>query len=599
MTFNAIILALLLLVAYMWVIRGFFSALIHLVCTVIAGAIAFGVWEPLAYWLLESAPTTGLTSHLTGMAWGIALIVPFALSLAVLRLGVDQLLPANVVLSQKFNYVGGAVCGIMAAVLTAGIASTGLSYFRTGSSVGGVKYVGQGNLQRANPLWVPVDKVTARFYGMLSESAFRTGEPLAKWHPDVHEEGGALQLTAFEGKGRNTTRPTDYEVMARFQIGEPGRARLSSLLTDQWNAGVVQKIKDLDGSDFPENTHLEMFVVNFKSGAKEKDGKVAVGSAQVRLLLQNENGERKTVHPIAVSSQASSERLAYGRWRYDAPEAFIGSVGGGSEALFAFEFPCPPGYEPIALYIKGARHVVEDAKTAKPKAVLRSAAERDALINSAFAAAGGTGARVTDLDLSDATKAALPAVDNARDFPPEGMRVQETLQHTIQKGTHDTLELDEENNKNLIISGHVTLDPKAVANTRGIEKSLVINRLQVAPDQNIVQVDVDDGTQWSVLHRVFANQEGDEPPTLYDTDGVPYVPVGYVYQDETKFVLRYTPGNPISKMSDLPRLSTTRSQRMTLIYRVSKGVRLAHYGCGKKIIKSLDPPFLLQAQQGR
>jgi hypothetical protein len=31
---------------------------------------------------------------------------------------------------------------------------------------------------------------------------------------------------------------------------------------------------------------------------------------------------------------------------------------------------------------------------------------------------------------------------------------------------------------------------------------------------------------------------------------------------------------------------------------VSKGVRLAHYGCGKKIVKSLDPTFLLQANQG-
>ena len=296
MLFNALVLLLLVFVAYMWVLRGFFSALIHLVCTVIAGAVAFGVWEPLSYWILESAPTSGVGSHLTGMAWGIGLIVPFGLTLAILRLVVDKMLPANVVISQQLNYVGGGLCGILAGVLTAGIVAPGLSFFRIPEFSPSLRYANQGNLERAGALWVPVDKLTGRFYGMLSETSFRTSEPLARWHPFVHEEGGSLQLSAFEGKNRNTTRPSDFDVVARFQVGEPGKANFASLLTDQWHPGVTQKVRDLDGNDFPANTHIEMFVVNFKAGAKEKEGKVSVGSAQVRLLLENQEGERMVVH---------------------------------------------------------------------------------------------------------------------------------------------------------------------------------------------------------------------------------------------------------------------------------------------------------------
>jgi hypothetical protein len=598
MLFNALVLLLLVFVAYMWVLRGFFSALIHLVCTVIAGAVAFGVWEPLSYWILESAPTSGVGSHLTGMAWGIGLIVPFGLTLAILRLVVDKMLPANVVISQQLNYVGGGLCGILAGVLTAGIVATGLSFFRIPEFSPSLRYANQGNLERAGALWVPVDKLTGRFYGMLSETSFRTSEPLARWHPFVHEEGGSLQLSAFEGKNRNTTRPSDFDVVARFQVGEPGKANFASLLTDQWHPGVTQKVRDLDGNDFPANTHIEMFVVNFKAGAKEKEGKVSVGSAQVRLLLENQEGERMVVHPITVASQASSERVAYGRWWYDADQTFIGSVGGAADAVFAFEFPCPPGYEPIALYVKGARHNVSEGSTAKPKAVFRSAAERDGLIVTAFAAVGGGGARVDDLDMTSASKAEFPRGEGVQGRPPVDMLVQDTLRTIIQKGTHDTLELDEENNRNIIINGRVVLDPKTVANTRGLERSLIINRLLVASDQNIVQLDAHDGTQWSVLDRVFTNQEEDAPPTLYDADNIPYVPVGYVYQDETKFELRYTPGQPITKMSDLPRMSLSRNQKLTLIYRVSKGVRLAAYGCGKKITRTIEPPFLLDANQG-
>src|SRR5262245_27638306 len=122
-------------VGYIWLTRGFFSSLIHLICTIIAGAIAFAAWEPVSYWLLEASPTGGIMQFLGGIAWGVGIIVPFSVSLILLRLIVDKLLPANVVLQQKLDYIGGGVCGVLSGTITAGVLVIGLSFFRLDADV--------------------------------------------------------------------------------------------------------------------------------------------------------------------------------------------------------------------------------------------------------------------------------------------------------------------------------------------------------------------------------------------------------------------------------------------------------------------------------
>jgi uncharacterized membrane protein required for colicin V production len=595
MMLNLFVLAVTGFVTYMWIIRGFFSALIHLVCTVIAGAVAFGVWEPVSYWLLESAPASGVGSHLTGMAWGVGLLVPFALTLGILRLVVDKMLPANVVLSAKFNYAGGGVCGLLAGVLTGGIVAMGLGHFRTGPDFGTpIRFV-NGNPKRDGGLWLPIDKMTGAVYSSLSERAFRTSEPLAKWHPAVHEEGGTLQWS-FEGKNRNTTRLSDFEVIGRFNVGENGKAKFSTLTRDMWHEGgqAIQKVYDLDGNPFPEGTNLEGIVVKFKPEAKDKSGKFSVGAAQVNLVLENDDGDRKRVHPIAVSSQAQSDKPVFGRWWLDAG-AYIASVGAAADTIFAFEFPCPPGYKPIAIYVKGARRVIEK----KPDAIFRSSAERDGAIASAFISIGNV-APVADLDLSAAVPAErVKGSGQGAAAPLAHVNITEMLPFIIQKGTHDLLEIDEEGDRNIIINGELKLNADSLNSSRGIDRKLEIKRLLVAPDQVIVQIDTS-APPYSLLNKVFVNQETNDVPTLYDQNNVPYVPVGWAYQDESILWMRYTPGNPITKFDQLPPVSASRSgQKLTLIYRVSKGVSLKHYGCGKKITVTIDPPFLLDMTQGQ
>src|SRR5882757_4289866 len=103
--------------AYIWCTRGFFSSLIHMVCVIAAGAVAFGVWEPVSYFLIKSFPERGFGSALGEMAWGLGLAVPFALTLAILRGVIDKLLPFNAQVEGPANYIGGVICGLVSGVI--------------------------------------------------------------------------------------------------------------------------------------------------------------------------------------------------------------------------------------------------------------------------------------------------------------------------------------------------------------------------------------------------------------------------------------------------------------------------------------------------
>jgi hypothetical protein len=599
--------------AYIWLTRGFFSSLLHLTCTIIAGAIAFAAWEPLSYWLLQSSPTSGFMSFTAGICWGVGLIVPFAVSLALLRLIVDKLLPANVVLEQKLDFIGGAVCGLGSGAITAGLLCIALNFFRLGADTPcqPITYGSNGNLTRTGHLWVPLDTLTADLYGSLSERAFRTGDPLARWHPDLSEEGATMRLTCFEGRGRNTLKVEDFTVESRFTVGDGGKTPLKNLLQDRWNPGSngaanPQKIADLDGKAFPEGTHLEGVLVNFKAGAKERDGKIAVGAAQVRMILEDNNDDRMTVFPIAVSSQAEADKPTPARWRYDAADTFIASIGAAANSPFAFEFPCPPNYRPIAVYVKGVRYII-DPSGPKPKNYATSE-ERDSAIASGFGLlsvasgkTGGTNLASGAVDTSEAVKLTRKPAPGTNGGPlalPEGMRASEMLPFVLQKGQHGDLELDEENNKNIILRGDCTVGLEVLQN-RGLEKPIQIQRLQTDASTVIVQVDVSASSKMSILGKSDSSDQN-APPAFFDTNGTNYWPVGYIYQDETKVQVSFKPGDPITSMTKLPTLSRSRpAQKLILIFRVSRGVSLKYFGLGNKAMVAFDPPVLMDQIQGR
>src|SRR3954447_21514743 len=114
-------------IAYVWLNRGFFSALLHMACVIAAGAIAFACWEPLGYFLLGQFSTNG---PMQGIVWAVSLVFPFAISLALIRVGMDKLIPWNVAINDIANYIGGGLCGLISGIITAGILVLAIGFQR-------------------------------------------------------------------------------------------------------------------------------------------------------------------------------------------------------------------------------------------------------------------------------------------------------------------------------------------------------------------------------------------------------------------------------------------------------------------------------------
>lgn len=588
------------LMGYVWLTRGFFSALIHLFCTVIAGAIAFGVWEPTSMFLLNWAPAGGFLSFIGGVAWGLGLAVPFAIAVAILRAIVDLSVRSNVNPGTHADYAGGAVCGALSGVIVSGIVVISVGFLRMEPTFLGATQVGyaqRGYVVRSGdgvgPLWVPVDRWTVALYGHLSETAFRTSNSLAQFHPRLDEMPASFRMNAFDGKSRNTTRPDDFAVDSRFTVGKGANVKVAKLLTDRWNS-APQTANDTNDQPYPEGSYIEGFVVTFKAGAKEKDGKLAVGAGQLWLVLENTNdtADRITVYPVACASQAESSQTAAARWRFDSSGTFISSVGGASEARFAFEFVVPPNYEPIALYVKGVRHLVSEGATATVKNAFRSTDERDsflARVSGGSGAGGGSNAAGT-LDLSKAVMVGngQPLREGAQ-YTPEGFKMGAGTPFVLQDGTLQSLEISTEGTKE-VIGGVEKLELTYEEKVRGIERSLRIERFATTPDTVTVQIDVGMNSRYSLLSPVAMEAPPTAPPLLWDDNNQTYEAIGYVYYDETMITISFKPGEPIREMNQLPTLSKSRpAQKLTLIYRVSQGAKIKAFAVGDKAIAQFNP----------
>lgn len=83
MILSIVISLLVLLIAYWWANQGLFDAFIQLICVVIAGALAFALWEPITIGFLLSGG--GFDSY----AWGVSLGFLFLGLLFLLRFVAD------------------------------------------------------------------------------------------------------------------------------------------------------------------------------------------------------------------------------------------------------------------------------------------------------------------------------------------------------------------------------------------------------------------------------------------------------------------------------------------------------------------------------
>ncbi len=572
---------LILLLAYMWGSRGFFSALLHMVCVLLAGAIAFAVWEPIGYMFVGAE-----SQFVRDISWGAALALPFIFALLILRVISDKAVPANLDVDNVVNWIGGCLCGLVTGVITAGILVLSVGMMRVPTQVMGYNPVAYnattGSLIKSGGGFPYVDRLTAGLYSKLSLTTFRPvmGEPLAQLHPDFYTFGPTLRTNWGDGSSKHTVHPDNFTVLGRYTVKGTG---------DSFGTGGPRRVSVewLDGPATGDNVHG--FVVQFAAGAKEKGGQTLVGSGQMRLVCRNPSAPDDTVavHPFAMVSQGSGDSERLGRWLFNKQDIYISSVGGTATADMAFEFLVPAGYEPVALYTKGIR---TDIGAMTPFQTFPTTGARDAAI--------GSGSLIRDVssqsisfDFSQATE-----LDTSGGGREQAVKVSTGLmtRTRVQRDQRLGLQI---NSDNQITGGSGKFQRERVEG-RGGEAGLMIRRFAEADGTRMIQVEITNPALDFVKHPVLSNLDPSGSIYLVDSLDRGYLAVGYMYQETQQVWFSLAPNQPIAKLSDLPRGGPTAArsdQKFILLFQVAEGVSVKGIAIGQTVGVILDPPLEVTA----
>lgn len=280
------------LIAYWWANQGLFSSILHLMCVICAGVLAFATWEPAT----EIFAGAG---SLLPYAKGIGLLLPFAVYLFVLRLLADKLAPDNLNFPHWANLSLGGAFGAASGVLTVGIAVIGIGYTHSSRDILGVVGSARSTSTRGQPkldstaLWVPMHLVAGEFFATLSRGSFAptlSRPTLASEYPMMAQQALGLHRDTYSKAGR--------------------LARTSA------SAGAIRIDRAMLANDvaLPDNRTISAYLidVHFDSGATTEGQGFAISASQLRLV-GNATGKTGAGSGIAYPIAWAQPNTAGGR----------------------------------------------------------------------------------------------------------------------------------------------------------------------------------------------------------------------------------------------------------------------------------------------
>jgi hypothetical protein len=510
---NLIIIGLVGLIAYWWANEGLFSSLIHLVCVITAGAIALSVWEPITMAILDGGA-------FDNYAWGIVLVGVFAISLLILRICADKIMPSNVNFPGWANLTFGGLSGACAGVISIGFCLIGSGFVQSTNELFGYRGTGRDENNKAiigkigDPIWLDVAKYTTSFYSTLSVGTLRpdvSGGPLQQYNPNL-DELATLLGDSFDGG------------MGQLSLS-PDAASVSSVSRSDDGLVVIQ--------------------VSLKSKAKDYGGQLILASSQVRLIGDASGTKKPKIHyPTSWKQEVAdgTERV----FIYDDCSHYATSVPGRQDTGIKFAFDTRDlSFTPKFIQIRGTRFELPTmSQELLPNAVAKEY----------------RGIQLTEDEIIE-----------ARD--PLGKNIQHLVDSTSKirrlristNGIPTTIEYDEEL---YLLEG--TLTTKWTQ--KGVSAALSIKGLRADEGTGIVQVDVTPGKDASFSDLIPILSE-DDPIEIIDANGRKYSPIGYFTGDDTRMQLTLTPSTPIETVGELPlhMLTASNPKSMTLIFQVTLG----------------------------
>ena len=275
MTLNLLIIAFVLAMAVMWATYGLFSALIHLLVVIVAGALAFAFWEMWVYKLLIGT--------MPYYAWSVGLLGPFVIWLIGLRTAADKLIKGNVQVPRLADQIAGGTLGTVSGVLTAGITVIGLGFLPIGTSLAGYRpyeVVSSGDVApvEGGGLWIPVESLAAGFFSRVSAGAFSTSTPLAYYMPELPRQVATFRLARHYDENQSlVASPETVGVGDVWALAEPPITGI-----DQTSAAFLQNQLSLGARLFVVDTHYKLAQ---GTATYDTDSILRVPPTQVRLAV--------------------------------------------------------------------------------------------------------------------------------------------------------------------------------------------------------------------------------------------------------------------------------------------------------------------------
>jgi len=535
---NVLVLVFILALAFWFSTEGLFSAILHLIVTILAGAIAFGVWETLVY--------SQLLGRMYEMAWGVGLLAPFVLALLLMRIAVDKFVPGQLNFPSWVDQVGGGAVGFLSGVLTAGVLVIGLNFiapFGLGSFERW-QLDATGDLVPKDALWIPADDIAGSFFTMLSGGSMGPAfddTTLPALHPDLARSSGAFRITSRDGT-RATMVPQNIEIARAFEV-----TQLAKLPSD---AGLIRPTGDERLIVITTRHNLEG-VPDFKPDV-DPDSVFTVTRAQVALIVADDNGNATALLPVGYVFRGDFGTFENGQ--------FARTRANPVEDSFDWIFHVPQDVDPTFIRMKQVRVLLPE------------------------------------LDLSDggvnwATqiqwKTTPPPTANGNDPPDHtqdtgtpgagtkafSVKISNELPTVLSKNwiSGDLGNLPYEDNALVRAEGTVTM-----RSTHGVEKNLRVDSVHHASNSEMVRVAVQYQNAESLFGKAREMAQQLEPPRLLATSGDDYPPSGYCIANDNRIILSFT-GRRIRTMREIDTAQMESGDTLYLYFLVNKGDRLTDF----------------------
>ncbi len=575
---NLLVLGFVIFMAYWWGNRGLFSALLHLLSTIIAGALAFALWEPITMgMLLRTIPP-----H----AWGVGLVAPFVLLLLIVRTAFDKGIKGNLHVHGLSNLLGGGLCGFLSGILAAGILMLGLGQMSLGATVGGWQpYItgSDGNVVDNPPgnLWIRVDQHAANFFSRLSNGAFYpglgdNGTPLKFYRPDLARQAGIFRMHSDQYASL-VAMPGSVNVTAAVASPTPFRNIDDSLLP-----AIQNDVRIADHMILGVDTHWTL-----TPGTYDGDSTLRVTSTQAQLITRPQGdprGPRKMYRALGAARRYGGNETDRQFVPFTTDKRQVSATNPEDDIAFFFIYPA--NEEPLFVQIRQLRFpLTAPAEEPEQLATLFGKLRPDLV--TAYAAAGAVPSDGGGDGSAGATASADGNVGDRQGIKTGSVAV------AIESTNKLPAQFSRNVKRNLDVQGKTIMGGEAEIplSRERISPANVIDEVNKPGHRGIVRVQVDRDAAQSLLGRSRTLAAMTQPIYLTDDSATRWEPVGYAWMRGDKITIRFDPAQPLRAASELPIADMRQGEQLYLYFYVNPGSKIVAYNVGStKQDVDLDVP---------